>query len=56
MISPAVVNAADPLLLVSNASSRPETLYKGQQISWLFRLIPLTQCSFLMFILIYLLL
>ncbi|XGW21243.1 hypothetical protein V3C99_004304, partial [Haemonchus contortus] len=33
MVSPAVINAADPLLLISNPSSRPETLYKGQQIS-----------------------
>ncbi|KAK6010272.1 hypothetical protein OSTOST_24712, partial [Ostertagia ostertagi] len=33
MVTPAVINTNDPLLLVANPSPRPETLYKGQHLS-----------------------
>ncbi|KAK6031223.1 hypothetical protein OSTOST_02627, partial [Ostertagia ostertagi] len=33
MVTPAVINRNDPLLLVANPSPKPETLYKGQHLS-----------------------
>ncbi|PIO70483.1 reverse transcriptase [Teladorsagia circumcincta] len=33
MVTPAVVNSPNPILLVANPSNRPETLYKGQHLS-----------------------
>ncbi|PIO58338.1 hypothetical protein TELCIR_20229 [Teladorsagia circumcincta] len=33
MVTPAVVNSPNPVLLVANPSNRPETLYKGQHLS-----------------------